>query len=271
MENQIKNFVLANGYEFTSIENENSLKIIYNAFYSNIIDKVTQFTDSIVYLYYGMYFEINNKYDIAITYYKMSSDLGNSIASLYLGCIYGNKGIEKEMITYLTISANKGNTNAIFKLAEHFYSTKNVSDMEKWYECGVELNDVKCMVNLANYYKKNNIKITRMIELFNKAVNKKSIYAINNLSDYYESINNIELMVKYLKMSAELGYLDSYISLASYYQDIKDYDNIHRWMNNLLTISAYSSTLDLEAAKRGYELCDYHQPDKLTPFSKGGK
>ncbi len=48
---------------------------------------------------------------------------------------------------------------------------------------------------------------------------------------------------------------------------IKDYPNIQRWLTELSEISAFSETLDIKTAKMGYELCAYHQPDKLSPFN----
>lgn len=48
---------------------------------------------------------------------------------------------------------------------------------------------------------------------------------------------------------------------------IKDYPNINRWLEHLLTIDAFKNTLDIKTAKRGYALCDYHQIEKLTPFT----
>ena len=48
---------------------------------------------------------------------------------------------------------------------------------------------------------------------------------------------------------------------------IKDYPNIHRWMTHLQSIPAFADTLDIQSAKQGYECCDYHQPDKLTPYN----
>ena len=269
MENQIKNFTVRNGYEFTPIENETSLKVIYDALINDILDITTEFNDSIIYLYYGIYYETNNKYDYAINNYKKSSDLNNNTASLYLGCIYGNQGKLNDMIIYLTISANKGNINAIYKLAEHFYSVKNISEMEKWYDRGVELDDERCMVNLANYYKKNNIKITKMVNLFNKAIDKKSIYAMNNLTDYYKDVGNGELMVKYLEMSAELNYLDSYVLLASHYQDIKDYDNMLLWLNKAVDKGSVDAMINIGCHYRDIKNYDKMKEYFMMAYDKG--
>ena len=44
-------------------------------------------------------------------------------------------------------------------------------------------------------------------------------------------------------------------------------------MYELLKIPAFSTTTDIKTAKRGYYLCIYHQPDKLTssvPLGNGG-
>jgi putative glutathione S-transferase len=50
------------------------------------------------------------------------------------------------------------------------------------------------------------------------------------------------------------------------HKHIRDYTNIYRWMRNLLTLPAFYETTDIETAKKGYYLCNYHQHDKLTPF-----
>ncbi len=54
---------------------------------------------------------------------------------------------------------------------------------------------------------------------------------------------------------------------------LRDYNNIQRWMihlqrwmTHLLTIPAFKETTEIETAKRGYYLCSYHRPDKLTPY-----
>jgi len=120
MENQIRHFSIIHKHKFIPIENDTSLKIIHEALINDNVDKTTEFTDSIIYLYYGIYYEANNQYDNALKYYKKASDLENDTASLYLSYIYRNKGNIQEMITYLLISANKGNIEAIYHLATYF-------------------------------------------------------------------------------------------------------------------------------------------------------
>ena len=269
MENQIKNFANCHKYKFIPITNEKSMEIIHNAVINNIFDDVTEFYDSVIYVYYGMRCETNNNFANAIKYYEKSSIMENDVASLYLGNIYKNKGEPQKMIMYLTLSANKPNIDAIFILGEYFYSIRNFSEMEKWFETGVSNDDERCMVNLASYYKKNNINILKMLDLFTRAAEKKSIYAINNLVDYYKNVNSIELMIKYLFCLVDLEYIDSYISLASHYQDIGDIDNMLLWLNNAITKGSVDAMINIGCYYRDIKKYDEMEKYFLMAFDKG--
>jgi len=269
MEEAIKDYLRSNGYQYTQITDQTSLKIIYDA----IINKqfnTEEFTDPLIYLYYGIYYESNNNVKNAIKYYKNAISLENDIAAFYLGCIYKNKQEVDKMITYFEIAARKNNINAIYSLAEYYQSIKYFNKMEKYYDMGISLGDEKCMINLANYYKKTNIRITKMIKLFDRAIDeKKSIYAMNSLADHYNGIKNYELMLKYLKMSAAMEYMESYILIASYYKQIKDYQNMLFWLNSAIEKNSTDAMINIGCYYRDRKDHDNMEKYCLMAFNKG--
>ena len=82
-------------------------------------------------------------------------------------------------------------------------------------------------------------------------------------------------MIEYFEMSAELEYIDSYIMLASHYQDIKDYDNMLLWLNKaidkgsvdaMVNIGCYFRDINNYRTFQNISAIKYSLPDELYNF-----
>src|ERR1700753_2798085 len=116
----IKSILIKNDYKYTEISNIESLEIIYCLFKNDIINDI-KYDDSVIYLYLGVYYCINKKYNEMVTYYKIAIEKGNSYA-MYL--------------------------------ALHYEKIKDYEQMKKYYLMAIEKGDLDAMNNLAYYYEK---------------------------------------------------------------------------------------------------------------------
>ncbi|GAG60807.1 unnamed protein product [marine sediment metagenome] len=153
--------ILEEGYlrfNYIKIENNNSLKKIYNLFKNNISEKPSI---SIECYYYGVYYRyIKNNYDLMKKYYLMGIELNDS--------------------------------NSMVNLAFYYqFTEKNYDLMKKYYLMAIELNNSAAMNNLAFYQfiEKND---QSFVELY-KYEDKNKIIKLFN----YKFENNINLDQKY--------------------------------------------------------------------------
>ena len=97
---------------------------------------------------------------IAIKFFKISSKLDNSEASLRLGDIYSN-GVDikpnyKKAKKYYELSAKLNNPEALLKLGDIYYNgqgvVKNIQKAKKFYELSAKQNNPDAFTSLGNIY-----------------------------------------------------------------------------------------------------------------------
>lgn len=285
MINQIQQFLIANGYQYIPIDDDVIFQIYDLLINGNVNTEIEVTNNHNLLLYYGIYFDIKGNDAKTIEYYKKSSELGNIYAPYNLGIIYKLQGKEKEMKKYLKIAVDRLNVEAMHGLGNYYHAKKKIELMEKFYGFGVDHGHVKCMISLGEYYLKKDIKLDVMVGLFLKAVEKRSIYGVNNLVIHYTNIGDVENKIKYLKMGGEFGYLNSYVELGVHYEGVGDCD--HMMENYMIAVNKgsvdamfnlgcyYKKLGDVDNMEkyimmcfdRGYdesifELIDYYRNDK---------
>jgi TPR repeat protein len=110
----------------------------------------------------GWWFDhVEEKYEEAVKWYKMSSDKGNSNAQYALGwCYYNGKGVKQdyeEAVKWYKVSSDQGNSSAILGLGRCYENGKGVkqddSEAMKWYKMSAEQGNSNAQLNLGWFYR----------------------------------------------------------------------------------------------------------------------
>jgi hypothetical protein len=127
----IKQFLSTNKYRFINIDNEDSIKNIYELVINDVIFEPTTAMEM---LYTGVYHEYKKDYDTMKKYYLMAVENGNISAMKNLGNYYNN--IEKEydlMKKYYLMAIENGNVRAMYHLGVYYYTVENDHKQSKKY------------------------------------------------------------------------------------------------------------------------------------------
>ena len=77
--------------KYIKITNTESLKIIHDFLINDKLDDITDYHDSYIYLYYGIYFSCKKDYKNMKKYFNIAIEKGNSRAMYWLGEYYQKK------------------------------------------------------------------------------------------------------------------------------------------------------------------------------------
>ena len=192
-----------------------------------------------------------------LRYYEISIQKGNTDAMIKLAEVMRDHRRYDEMKKYYLMAIEKGNTNAIIKLGKYYLNIQNYEQMEKYYLMAINKGNTETIIELADYYKKINF-YTNMIKYYLMAIDRGNIDAMNNLADYYQSIKEYEEMKKYYLMAIDKGNINAMCGLGSYYQSIQDYEEMEKYY---LTAIDKGSTNDSAMVELGlyyqYKKKDY--------------
>jgi TPR repeat protein len=128
-------------------------KKIYNLFVNGIPYDPTDSDD----LYYmGVYYQyIRKNYDLAIKYYFLASDNGDTNATNNLGVWYqyfNGKSDDNLAEKYYIMAVNKENTTAMYNLGFFYYNKKKYDLMKKYLLMAIERGFSDAMYCLGRYY-----------------------------------------------------------------------------------------------------------------------
>ena len=234
MEEFIKKYLELNNSNYIKIENHEIINHIYNLYKYDIDERNTfKMEDSIIDLYYGVYYEIKKDYDQMKKYYLISIEKGNVSAMYNLGFYYQN--VEEDydqMKKYYLMAIEKGNVSAMYNLGFYYEEIENDYDqMKKYYLVAIEKGDDEAIFNLGLYYDDVEKDYEQMKKYYLMAVEKGNKLAMNNLGLYYQAIKkDYKKMKKYYLMAIEKGSKTSMNNLGSYYQKIeKDYEQMKKY------------------------------------------
>ena len=131
MEKEIKNFIEDYGSIYIKINDEQSIKKIYDLLINNII---VEPINDIEYLYFGFYYqEVIKDFEIMLKYYLKAIQKGNSDAMFNLGSYYKEQGDYKQMEKYYLEAINNGDNDAMNNLEVHYLENNNYIELIKFY------------------------------------------------------------------------------------------------------------------------------------------
>lgn len=234
MVERIKNYLEENSYVYDGGINDEEIRIIYDLIFNNIVNDVGNNIKLLS--YYGVYYSINNNYELMKKYYLIAIDNGDIDAMYNLGRHY--EDIENDydlMKEYFLMAIDNGYTRAMYSLGYYYDEIEiNIDLMKKYYTMAIKKGDVDAMYNLGLYYgnigkydkmkiyflmafDNGHIKAMRklaeyyfkcfdhfpIIECYSMAIKKGDVKSMVRLADYYKSINHNKLMKKYYLMAIE--------------------------------------------------------------------
>jgi TPR repeat protein len=239
------------GYIYIEIDSLEELKKIHSLWSKNIIGVPET---GVEYLYFGSYHRKKEDYDKAVEHYKRSADLncetalnclsvmkekgeitidelidiyktfiekGSIFATTQLGRLYMDTGKYKEMKILLLRAIEKGDAVAMNDIGHYYYQIKKKNEKAKsYYLKAIENGNNVATFNYAHYCLNIEHNAKEMKKYCHLGIAKKFGMAADYLALYYRNKGKYQKMKKYYRIAIDLGYLDSYISLGSYYQGI---------------------------------------------------
>ncbi|KAK8835361.1 hypothetical protein M9Y10_033664 [Tritrichomonas musculus] len=176
---------------------------------------------------------------LAATYFRQSSDKGNSYASYLLGLLYENgEGVTKSFknaSSYYQKSADQGNSNGLNRIGfcyKNGYGVeKNYTKAIEFYQKSKDLGNPFAYNNLGFLYR-NGIGVAqdseKALDYYKKAAELGDSSASYNLGCLYEKGNgvkqNYSTAIRHYEKAAEQGNAFAYNNLAFLYQNGKGVD-----------------------------------------------
>jgi TPR repeat protein len=218
MEQQIINFLKTKNNSYVDIEDEKSIKKIYELLINNIIYEPINVIEN---HYLGWYCcNINKNYDLMKKCFIIGIDNGNIHSMNNLGLYYSNTEQNYDLMKkYYLMATDLGNITSMNNLGYYYqYIEKNYDLMKKYYLMAINKNYVISMTNLGNYYKNIEQNYDLMKKYYLMAIDNNNITAIYNLANYYQTIEkNYDLMKKYCLIGINNDDINSLNKLINYY------------------------------------------------------
>ena len=238
MEEFIQNFLESDNYKYVKIENHEIINHIYNLYKYGVDGRDTfKMEDSIIDLYYGVYYRTKKDYKQMKKYFDMAIEKGNTSAMNNLGVHY--KRIEKDykqMKKYYLMAIEKGHSHAMYNMAIYYDEIeKDYDQMKKYYLMAIEKGDSDAMNNLGFYYGTIEKDYDQMKKYYFMAIEKGNSLAKKNLEKYYQKNNNtmglLQLYIKINDIDKLLKILINYLNQNTMNEEInlillKYFDNI---------------------------------------------
>jgi len=226
MEEFIQDFVEKNNYNYCKIENQESIKLIYNLYYHGINGREkSEIEDSEIDLYYGVYYRIKKDYGQMKKYYLMAIEKGNKASMNNLGHYY--RCIEKnykQAEKYYLMAIENNSSIAMANLGYYYqYVEKDYKQMKKYYLMAIENNHCGAMNNLGYYYQNIKKKYRRVKKYYLMAIENNHYIAMYNLGFHYQHVEkDYNLMKKYYLMAIDKGHMSAIFNLEKFYIDNND-------------------------------------------------
>ncbi len=170
------------------------------------------------------YYYIEKNYELAVKYFMMAIEKGNVVAMYNLSCYYDV--IEKNYelaIKYCMMAIDEGYSDAMYNLGWYYHAAKEYELAIMYYMKAIEKGDYNAMNNLGHYYLNIEENYELAVKYYLMAIEKGHTVSMNNLAYYYYYIEkNYELATKYYLMAINAGDIHS--------------DNIHNCILCILRI-----------------------------------
>lgn len=85
-----------------------------------------------------------------------------------------------------------------------------------------------------------------MLKYYDKAILKGNPMAMVNLGNYYRRNENIEEALRYYKMAVDMGSTVAMNNLASFYQSLGDYENMIKYCDMIIEFVNTSPSIQLK-------------------------
>lgn len=196
-------------------------------------------------------------YDL-INYYTVAVQNGHLFALIGLAHCYGYYYKNyKKMKQYYLMATEKNIVNAMFELADYYFTKGKFNKMESFYLKAINLGNSDAMYSLGYYYGNNN-NFAKMKYYQFMAIKHKNTDAMSYISNYYYNIeHNVEKMKYYLLMANND---DAMCQLAEYYESIENYDDMIKCY--LIAIKVKNTYSMYRLGKYYENICDYYNMKK---------
>ena len=191
--------------------------------------------------------------DKAISCFEAAASNGYFDSAFRLGLIYDNARDFEKAICWYRISAEHGDTSAMYNLARLYRKEKSVKDINKaigWYEKAAEKGHRKSMYDLGYTYKSEvepaDIELSTF--WYEEAANHGDTDALVSLGNTYKRIKEVKDYTKalhYYKLAADKGNIDGKYNYAKLALQEKITDDV---VFQYLFESAVSGEPDMEDA-----------------------
>jgi tetratricopeptide (TPR) repeat protein len=203
MEEKIIEYLGKKSLIYVKIENEASLKIIYDSLIHNNLLDPEEFQDPIIYFYYGVYYNhVKNNKEMMKMHYLMAID--------------------------------KGCDHAMHNIARYYQDNKDCSKAEKYYLMAIEKGNSNSMFSLSVYYEYKN-DYDKMLKYLSMMIEKGFIteQLIQKLTSYYEKQKDLTQVKKYTIMGTNLNFASCIGKINTSLQDDFDLDLAIECYNHL--------------------------------------
>jgi tetratricopeptide (TPR) repeat protein len=147
------------------------------------------------------------------------------------------------MKKYYEIAIKAHYTPSMRNLGNYFKSINDYDNLLKYYKMAINYNDIESLFQLADYYYSNKINYDLVKNYCELAINNANYSkAWSLLGKYYLLImKNETIGKKMLEKSIKLGYFQSYVILANFEYEKKDYTKMFDYLNKALDNNHYNA------------------------------
>ena len=155
-------------------------------------------------VFYGLYYETINEYEIAMEYYKKCIEKEHYIVLDRMGLYYERINSPK-MIKYYEMAVTKNNSmKAMFNLGLYYDNIDDYDNMIKYYTMAIEKHKcVSSMVNIANHYCDVEHDYENAEKYYLMGVAENCELAIVNLASMYNELERYNEMMNLFLLAIE--------------------------------------------------------------------
>ena len=239
IEDELTNMLKKHGYDYIQINGETAKRQLHDLFINNnelVLSGPT--TDTMLCLYYGIYFHIQGKIETMIQYLMEAVNHGSEIAMYNLACYYRDIGDSELMKTYFKMAIDYGCIQAMVNLGHYYFTVQEFDNMKTYYQMAIDMdkkhniqefgklvvNGIAAAYTNMGYYFYITKKYKEMELNYQRAIQLKNVEASYYFGLYYSDISgNNKSAKQHFQDAADQGHVDSMFELAICHYNEKDY------------------------------------------------
>lgn len=206
MEEFIKECLIKNNFKYIPIPDIH-LANIHALFHDGNNNEIE---NDVVLLYYGIYCEITNNYDVMKQYYSRAIDYGN-VDAMFCMAMYYNKtgdGTHGSIRYELHVIEGGGVPNLFWDFAQFLYLDNDFHNTVKYYLMAINHGHIKSMNYLAwRYYRNRDFDNT--VKYYLMAINHGDIKSVYQLACCYYEMDKHDNAMMYFNMALDYNHHDS--------------------------------------------------------------